>query len=98
MAIYIAHLIDHAGRSRYVEYEDRIIDRITVPAPVPLPLFYGWISDHLVPITEEEFMDRCPMRYVGEPDPCLAGRVVVFERVDPPLIDDIGLPIFREVG
>ena len=99
MATFVAHLIDHAGRSRYVEYADRIIDRIRVPAQVPpLPLFYAWINDRVVPITEVEFMGRCPMRYGGEPEPCLAGSDVVFVRVDPPLVDDLGLPIFREVA
>jgi len=35
-AIYVAHLIDHAGRSRYVEYTDLIIDVITVLRDAPL--------------------------------------------------------------
>ena len=79
MAIYIAHLLDHAGRSRYVEYHDLAINAI-VDAPI-MPTYLGMISDDpLIPVR--------PSAWV---------YAVRFVRVDPPLVDDLGLPIFREV-
>jgi hypothetical protein len=80
MPIYIAHLIDHAGRSRYVEYHDLAID-VIVDAPL-VPLAVGTVRDD-------------PLHSVQLGAWVTAVR---FVRADPPEVDDMGLPIFREVA